>query len=120
MSALLRYGACAILPALAAIIAMCATGGVVTPAVAGVIAIALALVGSWLSQRTLGDTAALIRAVCLSLIVRVGGALVATFVFMLLAPDEARLAGAVIGGGLAAAIICEALTLLLGAEPHHA
>jgi hypothetical protein len=120
MSALLRYGACVALPAAAASIAMYATGAVLITGFAGVIGMVLALGGSWLSQRAAGDTAALVRAVCLSLIVRVGGALLATFIFLLIAPDHARLAGAVIGSGLAAAIICEALTLLLGAEPHHA
>jgi len=86
---------------------------------AGAMTAAIAFLGSAIMLRANGDTERFLKAVGLALFVRMIAAMVGVFIFSRCFAEHGKVAAIIIGGGLAATVVAEAVMLMFadsGAE----
>jgi hypothetical protein len=102
-----------------AIAVVCAPTAVWPVTVAGAATMTIACLGSLIMLRAKGDTDQFLKAVGLALFVRLIAAMAGVFIFTRVFAEHGVAAAIVIGGGLAATVLAEAVMLIFaenGAE----
>jgi hypothetical protein len=109
-------------PACATAIAIACVPTAAWPAtIAGAATAAIACIGSAIMLRANGDTEHFLKAVGLALFVRLIAAMAGVFIFSRFFAEHGQVAAIVMGGGLAATVLAEAVMLLFADnEAEHA